>query len=171
MILAENSFTITKSLFLEGMMRTLRESLGKSIRKAILFLVIAWAILAAVTVYLKANVIYIGVEAVVMAIVVLYLWVLLPRGRAKRAYQRFADKCGMRFERVTRFYEDRLVIDAADAQTVIPYDEIRQILHTKRLLVLVKEDRTGVLLARSGFTTGDVDAVTRLINNVREDKQ
>ena len=169
MVLAENSFTITKSLFMEGMTRVLRECYGSSIKKAIMGLAAAWLVLAAATVFMKASVMYVAMEAVVLCLAAFWLWVMVPRSRAKRAYQKFVGVYGTDLARLTRFFDDRLVIDAAGTETVIPYSDIAQVMRSKRLLVLVTKERVGVMLKLDGFISGSDTSVTELINKARSE--
>ena len=50
----------------------------------------------------------------------------------------------------------------------IPYGSIRTIRRTEGLLVLVSEDRTGVIAAENGFILGTAAEVLRLIEEHRE---
>lgn len=54
---------------------------------------------------------------------------------------------------------------AAGCQTTVSYSEIKQILHSKHLLLLVAEDKTGILLKLDSFTRGGETTVRELIKN------
>ena len=45
----------------------------------------------------------------------------------------------------------------------IDYEDIRQIIKSKHLLILICNDKTGVLVLRNGFTAGSEEAVLDLI--------
>lgn len=169
-ILAENRFTITKNLFYEGMLRVSAESYGKLAKKAVAFLAVAWLVLAAVTLWQRQNPLYVAMEFVVMCLAALWICVVLPRSKAKRAFRSLEAKYGDELERVTRFYEERLEVEASGQQTVVFYSEIQQVLRSKRLLVLVAEDKTGILLKLDGFTSGGEKAVRELIENARTEE-
>lgn len=166
-ILAENRFTITKSLFLEGMRRVSRESYGKTARKAVAFLALVWFLLAAVALWQQQGLGFVCVELLVVCFAGLWITVVLPRSKAKRAFRTLENRSGS-LERITRFYPDRLEIDAAGTQTEVLYTEIRQILTGSRLLILVTDDKTGIMLKRDGFLLGSEDDVRALIRQAPE---
>lgn len=160
---AENRFAITKSLFYEGMLLVSAQSYGKLAKKAVLFLCAAWIALTAATLWQRQSIGYIVIEFIVLCLVALWIAVYMPRRKAKRAFQALEDKYGDNMERVTRFYDERLEVETSERKTVIFYWEIAQILRSKHLLVLVAEDKTGILLKLDGFTRGDEAAVRELI--------
>ncbi len=169
-ILAENRFTITKRLFYEGMLRVSGESYGKFAKKAVAFLILAWVILGAVTLWLRQSLGYVGAESVVVLLACLWITVYMPRNKAKRAFQALQSRSGD-LERVTRFYRDHLEVEAAGVQTPVDYGEITQILRTKRLLILLTADNTGVLLKLDSFCTGSEAVVRDLIGQARGQKE
>lgn len=164
-ILAENRFTITKDLFLEGMLRVSAENYGKFAGKAAAFLGAAWLALAAVTLLLRQSPVFVGIELVAVCLAALWATVWIPRNKAKRAFRALSDRSGGDLERVTRFYHDRLVVEAAGKQTEVSYPEINRILRSRHLLVLVSGDGTGILLKLDGFTLGSESAVREQIRN------
>lgn len=166
--LAENRFTITKDLFFEGMLSVSAESYGKMAKKAVLFLGAAWLVLAAVALWQRQSLGYIVIEFIVICLVALWICILMPRSKAKRAFKQLTDRYGDDLERVTCFYEDRLEVEGSGNQKVVCYSEISRILRSKRLLVLVTEDKTGILLNLESFTHGSETAVRELIKNANE---
>lgn len=164
-ILAENRFTITKSLFIEGMLRVSTESYGKLAKKAVLLLAAAWLVLTAVTLWNSQSLGYVVIEFLVLCLAALWISVFMPRNKANRAFKLLEDKCGGDLERVTRFYEERLEVEALGSQTVVFYSEIKQILRSKHLMVLVSENKKGIMLKLDSFTCGTAAAVQELINN------
>ena len=169
-VLAENRFTITKSLFYEGMLLVSAQSYGKMAKKAVLFLFAAWIALTVVTLWRHQSVGYIVIEFIVSCLAALWIAVYMPRRKAKRAFKALEDKCGDNMERITRFYDDRLEVEASERRTVVFYSEIAQVLRSKRLLVLVAEDQTGILLGLDGFTRGDETAVRELIETKKTEE-
>ena len=170
-LLAENRFTITKKLFYEGMLRVTRESYGPFIKKALLVLAILWAVLAAVTLIGSGSLSYAVVELVVVVLIGVWLSVLVPRNKARRAWAALENRCGTDLERITRFYPSYLEIDSGGEETTVFYEDVRQILLTKRLLVLTCADKVGVLIARDGFTTGNTAAAQALIEREMDKTQ
>ncbi len=168
-ILAENRFTITKSLFYEGMLRVFAENYGKFAKKAAVFLALAWVILAAVTLWQQQNIAFVGLELVVSILAMVWVTVILPRHKTRRAFQAMQNRGGD-LERVTRFYRDRLEVDAGGNQTVVPYSEITQVLSTEQLMILMNAENTGVLVKLDGFLNGS-DAMVRELIAAAKEKQ
>ena len=164
---AVNRFTITKPLFYEGMLRVTKERLGPFMKKILIVLAVLWAALAAITFFTKSSPSYALVELVVLVAVGIWLCVYIPRNQAKRAWKVMESKSGGELERVTSFFPDRLEIGAG-GETVIPYADVLQMLDTEHLLILTCKEKVGVLLARNGFETGDIDAVRALIRRGME---
>lgn len=146
--------TMTKALFYEGMQVVLRDGYEKTAKKLILLLTGLWAIFFAVTLILKESMAFVLVESVVLGLIALWLLVYMPRRRANRAWKRLILRCGDDLERTTTCYDDRLTILAAGNETTVQYAEIAKILRTPHLLVLVDQNKTGVMLTHNGFTSG-----------------
>ena len=162
-LLAENRFTITKELFYEGMLRVIKESYDPFVKKIMLVLAVAWAVLAAVTLMGSGSLSYMVVELVVVVSIGVWLCVFVPRNKARRAWTALENRCGADLERVTRFYPSYLEADNGIEEITVFYEDIRQILETEHLLVLLSVEKVGVLVARDGFVSGDAAAVQALI--------
>ena len=160
--LAENRFTITKELFYEGMLRVIKESYDPFKKKILLVLAAAWAILAAVTLMGSGSLSYAVMEFVVVVFIGVWLSVFVPRNKARRAWAAMENRGGD-LERITRFYSSYLEADNGMEEITVFYEDIRQILQTKHLLILLNTERVGVLVARDGFVSGDAATVQALI--------
>ena len=160
---AENRFTVTKELFYEGMLRVTRESYGPFIKKIMLVLAAAWAILAAVTLLGSGSLSYAVVELVVVVLIGVWLSVFVPRNKARRAWAAMENRSGGDLERITRFYPGYLEADNGMEEITVFYEDIRQILQSEHLLVLLSVEKVGVLVARDGFVSGDSAMVQTLI--------
>ena len=156
-ILAENRFLLTKDLFLEGIRRVDQESYGKFAKKIAAALAAVWLAMAAATLWTGGSLAFAVTEGLVAALAAVWVCVLLPRSRAKRAFKALENRYGTDMERVVRFYPDRLEVETAETQTVIPRDQLRQ------LLVLLTAEKKGVLLKRDSFTLGDETAIENYI--------
>lgn len=165
-ILAENRFTITKPLCYEGMLRISAEGYGKFAKKAVMVLAAAWLILTAVTLWRGYSLGYMVIEFIVLCMVSLWICVFVPRNKAGRAFKVLTSKYGDDLERTTRFYEDRLTAETAECQTEVLYSDIKQILYSKRLLILVTESNSGILLKLDSFTSGSDFTVQNLLKNL-----
>ena len=161
-LLAENRFTITKELFYEGMLRVIKESYDPFKKKIILVLAAAWAILAVFTLVGSKSLSYAVVELVVVVLIGVWLSVFVPRNKARRAWAALESRGGG-LERVTRFYPDYLEADNGSEEITVFYEDIRQILQSEHLLILLNTEKVGVLAARDGFVSGGPAAVQTLI--------
>jgi hypothetical protein len=86
----------------------------------------------------------------------------MPRSNAKRLWKALEGKYGCKMHRTTTLYQDHFEILGEGVERQIAYEEITQVLQSKRLLILICEDKTGVLLALDGFTQGTVNEVKAL---------
>ena len=161
---AENRYTLTKELFTEGMRQVIAENYGKTAKRAVLALLAAWIVLAVVTIVLRQSPVYIAVEAVVLALAALWVSVYIPRAKARAAWKKLSALYGGDLERTTRFYEDRLVVDAADREVALKYDEISRGLRSDRLLILIAANKTGILVKRDAFLSGKEETVLALVS-------
>ena len=89
---------------------------------------------------------------------------MIPRSNAKRAFRKLLAQSDGDLHRRTHFYEDHLVIGE---DTAIDYSQVTQILTSRHLLILICEDRRGILLLMEGFTVGNAMLVRSQIEEVR----
>ena len=166
--LAENQFTITKSLFMEGMLRISRDGYGRSARKAMLFVLALWGVFFLYTIAAAGDMVQaFGFLAIVSA-AGLWLCVGIPRANARRAWRALEGKYGCDLRRTTSFYPEHLEIRGEGVDTDIRYEDIREIKRSRRLLILLCEDKTGVLVALDGFTTGNANEVNALLRSAKD---
>lgn len=166
--LAENQFTITKSLFMEGMLRISRDGYGKSARKAMLVVLGLWGVFFLYTLAAEGDVLHALGFLIIIAAAGLWLCVGMPRSNARRAWRTLESKYGCDLQRITCFYPDHLEIRGEGVEMDIPYEDIRDIKRSRRLLILLCEDKTGVLVALDGFTTGSANEVNALLCSAKD---
>lgn len=171
-ILAENRFTLSKELFYESMLRVLAESYGKFAKKAVAFLAAAWLLLVAFTLWQGNGFGHCVPEFFVLGLVSLYITVYVPRNKAKRAFKALETRDGEDMERRTLFYPDKLTAESAGREKTLAYGEIKQVLHSKSLLILLAEDGTGIMLKNDSYVQGTKDTVLNQIKAAKaeEDK-
>ena len=160
---AVNRFTMTKKLYYEGMLCSIKERVGPFTKKALKVLAILWVLLAAVTLLTKNSPLYAIIELVIMVLLGLWLCVYMPRNQAKRAWKTIEDKGDEYLERVTRFFPRYMEISRGSETTTILYEHIHQILMTGHLMIVKCEDTLSILIPRDGFITGDMDSVQSII--------
>lgn len=162
-ILIENRFSVTKSLFFEGLGCLSRDSYGKTAKKITLLLLVMWAVLSVVLMLIGGT--WMQALAYLAAILFFILWlnVLAPRKHAKKSWEALVNRSVEEPERITRFYEDHLEIDIGGSLKDIPYGDIVQIKQTKLLYVLVCADKMGVMLTKDGFVKGSAEEMEALI--------
>lgn len=162
-ILAENRFVMTKALFVEGRLRLSKESYGKSANKLGAAALILLAVAAPVSLLLGLSSASVGMEVLVLGFAAFWLLYGFPRSSAKDAYKALVKKCGDEPERVTRFFADRLEIEGPGVHAVLSYSQIERVLRTRRLLILVSDEKAGVLLKSDAFTAGSENVVLQLL--------
>ena len=162
-LLAENRFAVTKKLFYEGMMQVTKESYGSFIKKVLLFLVLVSVILAVVTLMGGGSLLYAVPEFAVAVLIGAWLTVLMPRSKARRAWAALENRNGGNLERITRFYPSYLEADNGSEEITVLYEDIRKILQSEHLLVLLSVEEVGILVVRDGFLSGDLAVVQTLI--------
>lgn len=160
---AENRFQLTKALFLEGACAASRDSCRKVVRLAVLAMLGVWLVMLAVTLAAGQSPWLALGEGPIILLVAVWLEVVLPRSRAKRAYRRLEARYGGDMERITRFYAEELEVLTGENRRVIAYSQIRTVLRSKNLLILVCQDKTGILVKLDGFTQGSAGEVQALI--------
>ena len=160
-LLAENQFTITKKLFYEGMSLISRDSYGKFVKKVTIALLGVWLVLFIITLLANGNLIIALGELVLVVFLCVWISIYMPRNRSKRTFK------GLQLQgdltRITRFYADHLEAESDNRQEEIAYDQVKDVLQSRNLLVLVCQNRVGVMLALDGFTVGDAEKVRSII--------
>lgn len=163
---AENRYLLTEDLFREGMDRVYRDSLGPLVGRTFIILAVLWAVLAGITVRISGNVVFALAELLVLAAAGWTVAHAIPKSRTKRAWEALRDRSGGEAQRCVRFYDRRLEIDPGER--CVPYEDIDKLLETKRLLVLITRERTGIIVTRDGFTLGDAETAAGLIGERRK---
>jgi hypothetical protein len=148
---------------LEGLQGISRESYGKTAKKCSLLLLLMWVVLSAVLLLIGGTLFQAFVYLAAILFFCLWLNVLAPRKNARKSWDALVCRCGEDSERITRFYEDHLEIDAGGSIKTIPYGDIAEIKQTKQLYLLVCKDKVGVMLTKDGFVSGSAEDVTALI--------
>lgn len=163
---AENRFTITKSLFYEGMRRVSKDRYGKAAKLAVAALAVAWLVLAGTAVIQGGSPVHVAVELAVVVLAALWICKFVPWNKARRAYKQLESKSGGDLDRVTRFYGDHLEVDAWGTKTTVLYSEVDEILYAKHLMLLVTKKGVGILLKLDGFIQGSPAEVETHIKTV-----
>lgn len=163
----ENRTTITKQLFMEGLGRISRDGYGKAARKAMLVLLGMWAALLVYTLLSQGNIHQTMGYLVLIGLIGLVLCVFMPQSNAKRAWKALEAKYGSAPERITTFFPDHLEIRGDCVEKNVAYRDVREVKESAHLLILVCEDKTGILLARNGFTGTDANEVKALIESAK----
>lgn len=166
--LAENRFVLTEDLFLEGMRAVQAVGYMKRIKKLLLPLGALWLLLAGFTLYRGESVLLLLLELVALVLLILWAAVLLPRRRARRAFETLSARTGAAAERVIRFYPDHLEATVSGQTTSIDYLDVEQMLRSPRLIVLVSRGKTGVLLRADAFTLGDENTIEQQIKAAKQ---
>lgn len=162
-ILAENRFVMTKELYVEARLALSRDGYGRTAKKIGVLLLVLSLVLAGGSLLFGLSAASVGMELVILGFMAFWLFYLFPRSSAKTAYKALVKEGGGEPERVTRFYDDHLEIQGPGIHADLSYSQIEQILYTKHLLILVTDERGGVLLMPDRFTIGGAEEVRRLL--------
>lgn len=160
--IAENKTAITKKLFFEAMAAA--DSYRGSALKGMSVLLGGWMILLLFTLLQGFPVQMALMELFVIAAVGVWLLVVMPRGKYKRAFQKLQE----RSEDMTRtvlFFEDFCVVDPEGSNVSFRYQEIVRLRRTRHLMVFTVADKTGTFVDMDSFTKGSADALERLIRS------
>lgn len=160
-LLAENQFTITKKLFYEGMALISRDSYGKFVKKVTIVLLAVWLVLFTITLIANGNLLITLGELVLVAFLCLWISVYLPRSRSKRMFKELQQQGNL--TRTTRFYTDHMEMKSENRREEIAYDQVKDVLQSQNLVVLICKNRIGVMLTLDGFTVGDAEKVRSII--------
>ncbi len=164
---AENRFTVTKELFMEGMLRVSRDSYGKYAAKYMLIFVAVWVALLIFTLTTGGSMGNVLFCLGVVVLIGLWICVWTPRNHAKKAWKAQQAKYGDTMKRITQFYDDHLEIRGDCPEKTVGYDEVKEIKESKNLILLICYDKMGILLSQNGFTEGDVSIVRELIEKAK----
>ena len=160
---AENSFTVTKELFLEGMRRLVNRDYAPIARKASIAIGVVWVLLLAITIYTHGHLFVAFIELAAAAFACFWLLVMVPKKRIKRAW-RAQESAGGDMKRTTRFYEDRMEVEKTSGDVlIINYEDVADVMESEHLLIMVNKDRLGVMAAKDSFSKGDAAQVQELI--------
>ena len=162
---------MTKKQFYEGMNLVLRDRSGKTMRALMIFLGIAWVVLAFWSLDRGDGLLIPALELLAVALVILWTTVLLPLRRTRRAYKEMEARGTADAERIVRFYGDRLEVESAGKRTSFSYEDLSRILQGKTMLVFLAENGKGVLVKRDSFTEGNEEALVRRVKEIMEEKE
>lgn len=163
--LAESRFTLTKELFDEGMRQVIRAGSGRSRTLLVIGLAMVWLVLLICSLALGQGLAIAGMELLVVVLAAVWALVWVPSRKARRAWQALEAKGATETERITRFFEEGFEVEVSGQLTRISYDDLKNILTTKNLLIFLTKDGTGVMVKRDSFLTGSESAVLRQIDD------
>lgn len=161
---AENRFTLTRELFVEGSKRLDQEERAPFVRKIMAVLAVVWVLTSAFMVWKGAHWVLPAVEFVVVVAIYVWMSVYAPRVAARKGWQSVVNRCGEDgMERDTLFYEDRLEAGSGSGTLIVNYEDVRKTLESQNLIILLTADSRGIMLLKDGFTKGGMDVVAALL--------
>lgn len=164
--LAVNHIQITKELFQESFALIF----DKRKQKTLLLCGIAVAAFGALSLVVQSllhKVLILGVPILMMGIFVVIWSFFLPRTACKRKYKAFCLKNGRTpVERRIEFYESSLSVytEGHSSPLDVDYSEIKEWRTSQHLVLLICEDRSGILLDRANFQTKTWEQIEALLN-------
>ncbi|MBQ6756005.1 MAG: YcxB family protein [Oscillospiraceae bacterium] len=159
-----NSCTLTKKLFYEANGLVYRDKNGKLLNLLFAGLGVLWAVLTGVALWNGDGIVLALLELAVLVIAWLWANVVIPNGKAKRAWEKVLDP-----ERTVSFYDNSLTVETGERSLTVKYGEIVRTLKGKNALVLITDSNSGIILARSGFTKGSETRALEIIKGAEND--
>ncbi len=157
---AENDFTVTEELFREGMGQLQKDEYYPAMRKMLIAMAVILVVLAAVTVRFGGRLFAIGIEALVVSLVCVWMAFISPKRRMNAAWEAFCKQADL--SRNTRFYEDRL--EVTQGSLIVNYENVLRVSETENMILLISDEGAAVMVAKNGFTVGDWDTVKGLLD-------
>ena len=151
---AVNCITVDRALFAEA------HSAIFSVRrqKMLLYAGIVFCVFGLIFLAVQMNspaVSSIGVPALLSGIIVVIWALTLRKSELRKKYRAFERRNGSASSRVVSCYSRYLTVETESAEPVqIDYPDILDHNTTDHLCILICRGRTGVLLAKDGFTVG-----------------
>lgn len=159
-LIAENHITITKKLFNEGMRAVENKAYKKDIRRLTLLLAVLYSLIALWILYTNGSLFLLLGESVFLAALLFWLFIMLPGTKRKNKYKAMTQGRNIAPERTIRFYQDHMSVIAKTGETTeIAYQEITGWQETDNLYVLNCINKRSVLVSKSGFISGDFNAI------------
>lgn len=152
--IAENRYTLTKELFDEGMKRVSKENYAGFAKKITLIVLIAWLLMTILTIALGQGYSLLLLETVISAAVLLWVNLYLPWDKRRRAWKTLSGQIGETSERTIRFDETGFTIRTESRELTAEYSNVKSVLETDRLYILLLESGTGIMADKQGFTKG-----------------
>lgn len=165
-LMTTNHSDVTWELFWEGFELTFNRKAQKNLR-------LCGAVLS------LGGVLSLGVQVVFHKLLVIWFPLLflgiftviwsffLPKNTAKKKYKAMCRwKKDVIPQRDTEFYEDSLIIlDGETELRRVDYTSIKEVRETKRLLVILCGDGSGILLEKAGFQENGLEEAKKLMEN------
>lgn len=152
-LIAENHIVITKELFYEGFGAVQLARYKKTVKELVLALLGLGVLLAAWLLATGGSLLYLAGEAVFAAALLIWLTAVLPRTVSRSNYRKLAGDSVQTPERTVRFYRDHMTVSSRNTLlATIPYEDVLEMLETKRLRILNCRDKRSVMLGKDGFT-------------------
>lgn len=148
---AECTFVLTKSIFAEGIRRTQIDTMKKTMRWVLPSLAVLWLMISGFSIATGGGIGLALSELVVLAAFIGYIMVWLPHSRAMRAWRDLEAKGHADAERTILFFEDHLQAGLTGRQTEMEYSEIVKSLESKKLLILICGDQTGIMIKKENL--------------------
>ena len=127
-ILAENRYTLTKGLFLQGMLKTQYGNNRKVYMGTLTIISAAWLFLLYIAVSKGQGYPEFIMESIAAALACLYILYLQPKNAAKKNYEKLCERYDQQMERTIRLYEDHLQVKTMKDELDIAYEEIEKMV-------------------------------------------
>ena len=177
-MIAKNRFVMTKRIFVEGVQRASGARLKRPstwIEWGLLVAAIACCLFLLVRSYMSEGItsLFFWLLLLIPPAVLGVLKLLSYLG-AEKLYRAMEKRDGKDRVRITSFYADHLTVETREKKETVFYRDIGQVLHTRRLLVLIEKRKPGVpvpqsiLLPRDSYQFGSEKNVLDQIRKAKK---
>lgn len=149
--IAECSFILTRPVFLEGVRRTHKDSLKKTLLWVLPVLAVLWLAISGFSIATGGGIGLALSELVVLAALIVYITFWLPHSKAVRAWNDLEAKGQTDTERTIRFFADHLEMELPGRQTEMAYSDVVRAPESKNLLILIGADQTGIMIKKENL--------------------
>lgn len=167
--IAVNHITITEELFKESFSVVFDRKKQKTLFLFGIGLIVCGVLFMLIQ-HLFNKIVILGGPVLVMGVFVLGWVFMLPRFECKKKYKVLCQKNGgVPVYRRIEFYEFGLTVYTEDNFSMeIDYAQVREWRETKHLVLLICEDRSGILLDKSGLQSGMLEHIKELVKQGTE---
>ncbi len=170
-VLIRNEFTMDEALFTEGMKQVIRENYIRSARRLIAGLFILLGGLTIFTLLRDGTALYALPELAALLAAAFWALLYVPKRKVKKAWKAVEEQNGPEIKKNVTAGRTGLESGTGGSTIRVSYRDVRQILHSPNLLILIDGQKRGILLKRDAYLCGDEEMLLQLLGEARDGRQ